>query len=273
MNRPPVRLRGPGESPDRPLPGTVTTVSSSRTTDRPPAPGRPRRRRALWTTLAVVVVLLAVAAFVGPRIYAAVESDRAAAPLLPETAATAVSASGASDDATLEGAWTVAPGGTAGYRVDEVLNGQQITVTGRTEEVTGDLTVDGGQLTAGTVSVDLASVATDSGARDGQFRDSVVDVAQFPTADFTLTAPVGLGGLEVGATLAVELTGTLALHGATQDVTVPATVQRTAQDSVTVTGSVPVTWSDYGVQAPDLGFVSVEDDGTLEFEVTAAPAA
>lgn len=99
-----------------------------------------------------------------------------------------------------------------------------------------------------------------------------MDVAQFPTADFTLTAPVGLGGLDVGATLAVQLTGTMALHGQTQDVTVPATVARTAQDSVTVTGSVPMTWSDYGVQAPDLGFVSVQDAGTVEFAVTAAPA-
>jgi len=248
-------------------------VSSSRTADRPPAPGRPRRRRALWATLLVVVVLLAVAAFVGPRIYAAVESDEAAAPLLGDATATAASASGPSDDATLDGAWTVAPGGTAGYRVDEVLNGQQITVTGRTDQVTGDLTVDGGQLTAATVSVDLASVTTDSGARDGQFRDTVVDVARFPTADFTLTAPVGLGGLEVGATLAVQLTGTLTLHGTSRDVTVPATVERTAPDGVTVTGSVPVTWSDHGVQAPDLGFVSVEDTGTVEFEVSAAPAA
>ena len=246
-------------------------MSSTRTTDRPPAPQRPHRRRRLWTALAVLVVLLAVAAFVGPRIYASVESGKAAAPLAA-AASPSAGATGASDDTTLDGTWVVVPGGTAGYRVDEVLNGQEITVTGRTEEVTGELTVAGGQLTAGTVSVDLVSVATDSGQRDNQFRTRVLDVAQHPSADFTLTAPVPLGGLDVGSTIAVTLTGTMALHGTTRDVSVPATVERTAQDAVTVTGSLPLTWSDYGVQAPDLGFVSVEDAGTIEFSFPAAPA-
>nr|WP_281373021.1 YceI family protein [Kineococcus aurantiacus] len=164
------------------------------------------------------------------------------------------------------------PGGTAGYRVAEVLNGQDITVTGRTSQVSGDLTVAGGQLTAATVSVDLASVTTDSSQRDNQFRTRVLDVAQHPTADLALTAPVPLGGLDVGSRLAVTLPATLTLNGTTRDVSVPATVERTAQDAVTVTGSLPLTWSDHGVQAPDLGFVKVEDTGTVEFSVSARPA-
>ncbi|MEZ0494562.1 YceI family protein [Kineococcus sp. TBRC 1896] len=247
---------------------------SSSTTDRrprPTGPGRPRRRRRLWIGLAVLVVVLLVAAVAGPRIYAQVEGGRAAAPLA--TAGSAPTATGPATDATLDGSWTVADGGTAGYRVEEVLNGQDVTVTGRTDQVTGDLTVDGGRLTAGTVSVDLASVTTDSGARDGRFRSSsIMDVERYPTADFTVTSPVPLGGLDVGSTIAVQLTGTLTLKGTTRDVTAPATVERTAERAVTVTGSLPVTWSDYGVQAPDLGFVSVQDAGTVEFSVPAVPA-
>ncbi|PRY16156.1 YceI family protein [Kineococcus rhizosphaerae] len=246
-------------------------MSSTRTPERPAAPGRPRRRRGLWAVLAVVVVL-AVAAFVGPRIYASVESGKAAAPLVASTAAGSATPTAASTDATLDGAWTLAPGGTAGYRVKEVLNGQDVTVTGRTSDVTGDLTVAGGRLTAGTVSVGLASVETDSGQRDNQFRTTVIDVARFPTADVALTAPVPLGGLDVGSSVAVNLVGTLTLKGSPRDVTVPATVQRTAQGSVTVTGSLPVTWSEHGVQAPDLGFVKVEDTGTIEFTFTATKA-
>ena len=245
---------------------------STPTTERPPTPGRPHRRRRLWTALAVVAVLLLLAAVVGPRIYASVQEGRAAAPLVTGSAAPAAAPADPATDPALEGSWTVVPGGTAGYRVDEVLNGQDVTVTGRTDRVSGDLVVAGGQLTAATVSVDLASVSTDSGQRDNQFRTRVVDVARFPTADFALTAPVPLGGLDVGATIAVVLPGTMTLHGTTREVQLPATVERTAEDSVTVTGALPLTWADFGVQAPDLGFVSVEGTGTIEFSVTAAPA-
>ncbi|WP_432513829.1 YceI family protein [Kineococcus sp. SYSU DK001] len=247
-------------------------MSSTSTTDRPPTPGRRPRRRGPWIALAVLAALLAVAALVGPRVYAALADD-AAAPLATAGATPATTPTAASDDATLDGPWTITPGGTAGYRVEEVLNGQDVTVTGRTDQVSGALTVAAGQLTAATVSVDLASVTTDSSQRDNQFRSSrIMDVEQHPTADLTLTEPVPLGGLDVGSTLAVDLVGTLTLKGTTRDVTIPATVQRTAEDAVTVTGSLDLTWSDHGVQAPDLGFVSVQDTGTVEFSVSAAPA-
>ncbi|WP_432496891.1 YceI family protein [Kineococcus gypseus] len=246
--------------------------------DRPSAPdprGRARRRprRALLAAVVALAVLALLAVLVGPRLYARVRADDAAAPLSAPAAAGAAAPAAptaAATDPALEGAWTVT-GGTAGYRVDEVLNGQDVTVTGRTERVGGQLEVRGGQLTAGTVTVDLASVSTDSGARDGQFR-RLLGVEADPTAEFSLTAPVPLGGLDVGSTLAVTLPGTLALNGRQVAVQVPATVERTAPGAVDVTGAVPVTWADLGVQAPDLGFVSVEDTGTVEFAVTAAPA-
>ena len=36
-----------------------------------------------------------------------------------------------------------------------------------------------------------------------------------------------------------------------------------------VVGTIPITFSDYGVEAPDLGFVSVEDTGSIEFSLNA----
>lgn len=39
--------------------------------------------------------------------------------------------------------------------------------------------------------------------------------------------------------------------------------QATAK-GVEVSGAIPVTFSDYDVDAPDLGFVKVEDAGTVE---------
>ncbi|NAZ88441.1 YceI family protein [Kineococcus sp. T90] len=220
--------------------------------------------------LAAAVVLGLLAVLLGPRLYARSQEGRAAAPLSSPAATAAATATAAAEDRALDGTWRVG-GGTAGYRVDEVLNGRDVTVTGRTEQVGGELTVAGGQLTAGTVTVDLASVTTDSGARDGQFR-RLLGVEANPAATFTLTGPVPLGGLDAGTTLAVTLPGTLSINGRERPVQVPATVERAAAGPVTVTGAAGVTWADFDVQAPDLGFVSVEDTGTVEFAVTATPA-
>jgi hypothetical protein len=36
-------------------------------------------------------------------------------------------------------------------------------------------------------------------------------------------------------------------------------------EGVDISGSIPVTFADYGIQAPSLGFVRVEDAGSVEF--------
>jgi hypothetical protein len=36
-------------------------------------------------------------------------------------------------------------------------------------------------------------------------------------------------------------------------------------DGVDVSGSLPLVFADHGVEAPDLGFVRVEDRGAVEF--------
>ena len=47
----------------------------------------------------------------------------------------------------------------AGYRVAEVLNGTDVTVTGRTDEVSGTLTAGGQTVTQASFTVDVASIA------------------------------------------------------------------------------------------------------------------
>jgi len=211
----------------------------------------------------VVVLGGAVVAF-GPGLYAD-WNNRAAAeePTLDESSGDA----GALDPASLAGDWTVADGSYAGYRVHEVLQGEDVTVTGRTDEVTGSFTVADGTLTEATIEVDMASVATDEPPRDAYFRGDALEVGTYPTATFALTSPV-----ELPAGLAdVELAGDLTIHGVTQAVTVEAQVGTTA-DGVQVVGSVPITFSDFDVEAPSLGFVTVDDAGSVEFGLDLVPA-
>ncbi len=206
---------------------------------------------------AAVVVLAGTAFFVGPRLYADQAEERAQEPPTVEFSGDTE----ALDPADVEGTWTVREGDSyAGYRVDEILNGQEVTVTGRTSDVDGTVTVSDGSITAATVTVDMASVTTDESARDGYFRDTALEVEAHPTSEFVLTEPVDVSPEDES----VELSGDLTIRGVTQPVTVDAQVG-SADTGAQVAGSIPVTFSDFGVEAPDLGFVTVEDDGAVEF--------
>lgn len=229
---------------------------------------RRRRRAVIWiSVIAAVVVLGIVAAVVATNVYTANENAKASA--APSVAASR--APSTIDPSDVSGSWTVGGDSEAGYRVHEVLNGSDVTVTGRTDSVTGTATVDGSAITEATITVQVADIATDSEQRDSYFRDSAMDVAAFPEATFTLTEPVADAVPSGSGTTTVQATGDLTLHGVTKSVTAELQVGLNG-DGVDISGSIPVTFSDYGVQAPDLGFVKVDDSGAVEFLVHATPA-
>jgi polyisoprenoid-binding protein YceI len=228
-----------------------------------------RRAKILLAIAGGLVLLAVIAAFAVPRIYASVMEDSAAeAPsvsLEPET-------STVEDASDLTGTWTVGEGSYAGYRLDEVLNGTDVTVTGRTEQVTGELTIDGLTLSAATITVDMASIATDNGNRDEYFRNDALETDQYPEATFVLTEPVEATGAPVaGETQTLSVTGELTVHGVTQTVTAELEAGLSG-DGGQIAGSIPITFEDFGVTPPDLGFVSVEPTGFIEFLLAVDPA-
>ena len=132
-----------------------------------------------------------------------------------------------------------------------MLQGEDVTVTGRTEDVTGAVTVADGSITEAEHRGGHRDRRDRRGARDAYFRDNAMQAGEFPTATFELTEPATI---EEGAT-AVELTGDLTVHGVTQTATVEAEVAGDAAsgDPVQVIGSVPITFADFDVEAPYLG--------------------
>lgn len=218
---------------------------------------------------AVVVVLLGVLA--GPWIYGKfiAEDDAPAASVSTEGAQAA--------SGSVDGQWAVGPGEganktAAGYTVSEILNGARVTVVGTTDQVNGNATVADQKLTSAEVVVQVAGIATDNARRDGQFRGNVMDTENFPTAVFRLTTPVDLATLPTDGTAAtVKADGTLTLKDQTRPVSVDVKVLHTG-DMLVASGAVPVTWSDYGITPPSLGFVTVDDNGTVDFLVSLARA-
>jgi polyisoprenoid-binding protein YceI len=213
--------------------------------------------RRTWSITGGLVAVVAAGAIGGPLVYAALEGD---APPAPTVQAQPSDAALVTDT---DGTWTVAAGSSAGYRVHEVLNGADVEVAGTTDQVTGSVVVAGGDLTDADVTVDVASITTDSGQRDSYFRGNVMDVDAHPTATFAVTQVVDLPEV-TGTPVTVPVTGELTLKGVTRQVQTEISVVRTGA-GVDVSGSVPVTFGDHGIEAPDLRFVRVDDQGAVEF--------
>lgn len=222
-----------------------------------------------WWIALVVIVIVALGLYFGPKIYANVFAE-------DDAPAASVSTSGVqAATGSIDGSFTVVPGDdanktAAGYTVAEVLNGSDVTVVGSTPDVSGSATVADEKLTAGEITVQTGTITTDSDRRDNQFRGNIFDVAANPTATFTVTAPADLSGIpKDGTTTTVDVTGTLSLKGVTKDVTVPMQVLQSGENLI-ASGSIPTTWTDYGVQPPSLGFVTVAPTGSVDFLVTLA---
>ena len=127
-----------------------------------------------------------------------------------------------------------------GYRVDEVLAGVNTTAVGRSNQLTGTMTVDGTTVPAVDVEVQVATITSDQSKRDENFRGSVMNTAEFPTATFHLTEPIELGTIPAeGEQITATATGELTLHGVTQPVTFDVTAQASG-GKIGVLGSIPI---------------------------------
>ncbi|MEL0282981.1 MAG: YceI family protein [Ilumatobacter sp.] len=182
--------------------------------------------------------------------------------------------SGSDEAATgdTDGLWVIGAGSELGYRVAEVLFGVPTEGVGRTDQVTGELRLDGTVLTEATFTVDVATITSDDGRRDNQFRGRIMSASEFPTATFTLTSPADLGvEATEGASVTTAVSGDLTLRGVTLPVEV-AVEARITDGRLGVLGTVPVVFTDFGIADPSITGITVEPDGLIEFLLVLDPA-
>jgi polyisoprenoid-binding protein YceI len=177
----------------------------------------------------------------------------------------------------LAGTWSIGEGSVVGYRVREKLASlpAQSDAVGRTSSVTGQATLEASgttvRVTTAQFQADVTTLTSDREMRDRRIHTMGLESDTFPTASFTLTSPVDVPAEALtGATVDVTLTGDLELHGVKKSVSIPAKAVHTA-DGIQVLGSLTFPFSDYGMTPPSIGgFVSVENDATLEFLIALA---
>jgi polyisoprenoid-binding protein YceI len=230
---------------------------------------RGARRWVLWLAgAAAAVVVLAVG---GTFLYIHVISGPTPAPLsLKQVSHGTGGPSPASESAatSVAGTWHTTSGSVVGYRVKEVLLGQNHTAVGRTSDIAGHMTISGSTVTAATFTVQMATIKSDESERDVQFRGRIMDTAAYPTGTLTLTEPIPLGALPAaGVVRTYTATADLTLHGQTHPVTFPLEAERTA-GAIEVSGSIPILFAHWGIPNPSFtGFVTTQNHGVLEFLV------
>ena len=222
------------------------------------------------------VAVIVVAAVAGPFVYIHFIEGSAPAPfrLRPSASASGSAtgtqpASASADAGSLAGTWAIASGSQAGYRVQEVLFGQQHTAVGRTSSVAGHLTVAGTSVTAAGFTVQMDTVRSDASQRDAQFDGRIMDTSAYPAGTFTLTSPISLGTVPAtGVVRSYTAHGNLTLHGTTRPVTFTLNAERTAS-GIEVSGSIPVLFATWHIPNPSFaGVVTTQDHGLLEFLLT-----
>jgi polyisoprenoid-binding protein YceI len=226
---------------------------------------KPLRRRhwLRWTIgglfALVVLVVVAAVAFIG---------------LQPSQPPLALPAAAAAPVGQLDGAWHVATGSVAGFRVRESFLGVGNDITGRTGDITGTAVVTGDQVARATFRVGLGAITVNGKAHQPQLAASL-GVAAHPVATVTLAHPVRLPtAFSAGETVTQMVPASLTLNGLTRSVTLTLSARRDGT-SIEAAGSLPVAFAGFGIKRPSAYgvFGSLADNGTAEFLLVLTPGA
>jgi polyisoprenoid-binding protein YceI len=150
-------------------------------------------------------------------------------------------------------------------------------VDGVTSLVEGQIVADyanPSDTTVGPIKVDLTGLTTDSSNRTGTLHRSILETGNpaFQFAEFTTTKLDGLpAAVTVGQPFSFKITGNLALHGVTKEVTFDATVTPVSETQLKGEASTTITYADWGVRILRLPqqVASVEDHTILKLEFVA----
>jgi polyisoprenoid-binding protein YceI len=236
------------------------------TTDRPV--------RLIAALAAIVAVLTALAACGGES-----ETTPASTPPPADTSpvpTTAPEPTSAPPAAAGETVIEIGEGSVARYRVNETLArmGTPQDAVGETSDLSGIIHFDAdGMVFAdqSSITVDLRTIASDSGRRDNYVRTNTFETNQYPTADFVPKEADGLPWpLPSSGEVTFALKGDMTIHGVTSPLTWDVTAQF-GEGTVTGQASTSFTFDTFDLDIPRLAFImSVEDNIRVELDFTAS---
>ena len=152
------------------------------------------------------------------------------------------------------------------FAVNEVLRGDPYTAIGRTNQVTGELSVNFDEASAAlsVIQVNARTLKTDSSMRDRMIANEILDTSEY---EFITFAPTQISGLpasaEIGAEIHLTIQGDLTIRNLTKPVTFEAVVKLTSLARLEGRAEATVLRSDYGINIPEVPSVAGVEDEVL----------
>jgi len=163
--------------------------------------------------------------------------------------------------------------------VDEVLFGSPNTVTGRTNGVSGQISIDmtdPTKTTVGPIQIDARSLETDNRFRNRSISRFILqsNKDEFQYITFTPSSIKGLPtSAKAGDTLTFQIMGDLKIRDTTKPVTFDVTVKADSPTQISGLAKTVVQRSDFGLEIPQItGVADVTDQVHLELQFLAKTA-
>jgi polyisoprenoid-binding protein YceI len=170
-------------------------------------------------------------------------------------------------------------GTTAEYNIYELLNGEDKTVVGTTNQVAGEIALNPSDLSqsqVGELRINARTFATDSNRRDNAVARFVLR-SEDAANEFIVFQPTQITGLSgsasVGDSVQFQVAGDLTVAGVTQNVIFDVTATLESEQQLSGQAETVISREDFNLTVPQVPSVAnVADDVTLKLVFTATAA-
>ncbi|NTW01593.1 MAG: YceI family protein [Oscillochloris sp.] len=148
----------------------------------------------------------------------------------------------------------------ASFTLNEVLNGNPVTVVGSTDQVAGEIAVvptDLSTVKLGVITVNARTLVTDSERRDRAIKNFILNTDSYEMISFSPTAIMGLSGTgETGKPYSFQIAGDLTIRNKTMPVIFDITTTAESATRLSGTASATVNRADFDLNIPDVPMVA-----------------
>ncbi len=215
-----------------------------------------------------------IAVFIGVAVWFYLQGS--AAPTTDVTAPPVETALSSSSDVTAR-VFEITDESSATFELDEELRGQPTHVTGVSNLVLGQISIDPDDLSTvevGTILVNARGFTTGTGNRDRAVRGPILDTSVHEFIEFETVSIDGLApSVAVGESVGFSMSGNLTIRDVTRPVTFSVTVTLTGPDRIEGQAVTEVTRSDFELVIPSVAQVAnVTDEVVLTLDFVAVAA-
>jgi polyisoprenoid-binding protein YceI len=146
------------------------------------------------------------------------------------------------------------------------LNHKMHKVDGRSAAVEGKAVIEPDGKVLAMIRIPVATFDSGDANRDANMRETL-DAGRFPFVVFKGVSSI-MTPVAYGAAAPTTLRGELDFHGVKRPIDVPVSVEFEKDGTARVRGNVAVSLDAYEVERPSLLFVKIDDDCTIQFDLT-----